>query len=172
MYEKAARVQGDLETIWQALLTTLAANRYVLQSQVPHTSVVAQRGSKVSSLMVGTREGGYQELAVTIMPSGEEFETRFRFSFPSWTITLPSAKKSCNAVVEDFVRMATAAESPAAAAATSCPQCGQPLREGAQFCDNCGASLASSPSPVSVCAACGADLREGAKFCASCGQAV
>jgi hypothetical protein len=47
-----------------------------------------------------------------------------------------------------------------------CPSCGQPVREGAKFCDSCGASLART------CAKCGAALRPGAKFCDSCGTQV
>ena len=44
-----------------------------------------------------------------------------------------------------------------------CPSCGQPVREGAKFCDNCGASLQLT------CPQCGEALRPGAKFCDSCG---
>jgi len=47
-----------------------------------------------------------------------------------------------------------------------CPSCNQPVRAGAKFCDNCGASLAVA------CANCGATLRPGAKFCDSCGARV
>lgn len=57
---------------------------------------------------------------------------------------------------------------PAAApkAQARCPSCNQPVRAGARFCDNCGASL------VLACAKCGAELRPGAKFCDSCGAPV
>lgn len=47
-----------------------------------------------------------------------------------------------------------------------CPSCGQPVRAGAKFCAQCGASL------VQTCAKCGAELRPGAKFCDSCGAPV
>ena len=166
MHEKTVRVRGEIASVWQTLLNTLAANRYQIESQVLHTNVVANRGSKVSSLLSGTKEDGYQELTVTVIPVGEEIEAQFRFSFPSWTMTMPSAKRACNAFVDDFTRMASVA--PAAVAAASCPDCGRPLREGAKFCDNCGAALALP----AVCAECGAALRSGAKFCANCGQAV
>lgn len=44
-----------------------------------------------------------------------------------------------------------------------CPSCNQSVREGAKFCDNCGASL------TLLCAQCGASLRPSAKFCDNCG---
>ncbi len=47
-----------------------------------------------------------------------------------------------------------------------CPSCNQPVREGARFCDRCGASLALT------CAKCGAELRQGAQFCDGCGAPV
>lgn len=51
-------------------------------------------------------------------------------------------------------------------AAAQCPSCGNPVREGARFCDSCGADLAPA------CAECGAALRPGAKFCDNCGAPV
>lgn len=53
-----------------------------------------------------------------------------------------------------------------APAQTLCPSCNQPVREGAKFCDNCGASLTLS------CPECGAALRLDAKFCDNCGAQV
>ena len=47
-----------------------------------------------------------------------------------------------------------------------CPACNEPVREGAKFCDHCGA-----PTEV-ACAKCGANLRPGAKFCDECGARV
>ena len=47
-----------------------------------------------------------------------------------------------------------------------CPSCGHENREGASFCDGCGAPLAA------VCPRCGAQLRPSARFCDSCGQAI
>ena len=53
-----------------------------------------------------------------------------------------------------------------AGSAPVCSQCGQPLRPGAKFCDNCGAPA------VANCPSCGQALRPGAKFCDSCGTPV
>jgi len=166
MYEKTVRVRGEIASVWQTLLDTLVANRYQIESQNPHTTVVANKGSKVSALLVGTQEDGYRDLTVTMIPSGDAVEAQFRFSFPSWTPTMRSAKRSCDALVDDFARMTSVA--PAAVTAASCADCGHPLREGSKFCDNCGTAVALP----AVCAGCGAALRSGAKFCANCGQAV
>ncbi|MCR4407844.1 MAG: zinc ribbon domain-containing protein [Anaerolineae bacterium] len=63
------------------------------------------------------------------------------------------------------VPVAAPAPAPAPSAAR-CPSCGQPVRAGAKFCDNCGAPLQLA------CPQCGAALRPGAKFCDSCGTKV
>jgi len=47
-----------------------------------------------------------------------------------------------------------------------CPSCSHENREGATFCEGCGASLAR------VCSKCQAQLRPSARFCDSCGQGV
>lgn len=47
--------------------------------------------------------------------------------------------------------------------AMKCPSCSKDNREGAAFCDGCGAPLAPK------CANCDAQLRPGAKFCDTCG---
>ncbi len=61
----------------------------------------------------------------------------------------------------------------------ACPNCGKPLRAGARFCGNCGATLpaparpAAPPPPSDTsCPHCGKPIREGARFCGSCGKAV
>jgi class 3 adenylate cyclase len=47
-----------------------------------------------------------------------------------------------------------------------CPSCNHENRQGATFCEGCGASLAL------VCSKCQAQLRSSARFCDSCGQGV
>jgi ribosomal protein L40E len=47
-----------------------------------------------------------------------------------------------------------------------CAKCGADNREGARFCDKCGAKL--SPK----CSSCGAENRSDAKFCYSCGAVL
>jgi class 3 adenylate cyclase/tetratricopeptide (TPR) repeat protein len=44
----------------------------------------------------------------------------------------------------------------------TCPQCQAPRREGARFCEECGARL-------DLCPACGHQTTAGQRFCASCG---
>lgn len=48
----------------------------------------------------------------------------------------------------------------------TCPQCETPLAANAKFCPNCGASL----KPKDKCPKCGAKLLPNAKFCAECGE--
>jgi len=48
---------------------------------------------------------------------------------------------------------------------SNCTKCGQPLKEGANFCAECGA-------PVRRCPGCGEVVKEGAAFCGQCGAAV
>jgi len=47
-----------------------------------------------------------------------------------------------------------------------CPRCQSQNREGARFCEDCGARLELA------CPNCGEGLTPGKKFCASCGTAV
>ena len=47
----------------------------------------------------------------------------------------------------------------------NCPKCGQPLKEGASFCAQCGAA-------VRYCPSCGQMLKDDARFCGGCGAAV
>jgi len=47
-----------------------------------------------------------------------------------------------------------------------CSKCGAENREGARFCDKCGATLSLK------CPSCGAENRPDAKFCDSCGAAL
>ena len=47
-----------------------------------------------------------------------------------------------------------------------CPVCRSPVREGAEFCTQCGAGLRSR------CQACGAALEPTHRFCGACGRAV
>ena len=52
------------------------------------------------------------------------------------------------------------------AAASFCPECGNPVAAGAKFCSNCGAKQQGA----AVCPGCGQPIVPGAKFCANCGQ--
>lgn len=50
----------------------------------------------------------------------------------------------------------------------TCPQCETPLAANAKFCPECGAQLKAQ----SECPACGTALTPGAKFCPECGQKI
>ncbi len=70
---------------------------------------------------------------------------------------------------------------------TTCTNCGNPLREGAQFCPACGSSAVAAEAPAQgyppssavlappqgrACVDCGNPLRDGAQFCPSCGSSI
>jgi hypothetical protein len=57
---------------------------------------------------------------------------------------------------------------PGVSQALICTSCKQPLRQGAKFCDNCGAPAPSSRN----CRSCAKPLRPGARFCDECGTPV
>ena len=56
---------------------------------------------------------------------------------------------------------------------TKCSQCGAENKDGARFCESCGAPLqqANQGNPT-FCPQCGAQLAPGASFCPSCGYRV
>jgi hypothetical protein len=74
-----------------------------------------------------------------------------------------SAQVVPNANVEPFQIPGVAAQAQPEA---HCPVCDTAVRQGAKFCDSCGAKLQQ------MCGKCGKELRAGAKFCDNCGQAV
>src|SRR6267142_2498194 len=45
----------------------------------------------------------------------------------------------------------------------TCPRCQAPAREGARFCEQCGARLATT------CPSCNAEIAQGSRFCGACG---
>ncbi len=60
---------------------------------------------------------------------------------------------------------------PAEAETMPCPACGQAVKVGAKFCENCGHALPQEEKKRH-CAQCGAELAATAKFCAECGTPV
>ncbi len=48
----------------------------------------------------------------------------------------------------------------------TCPRCRAQSREGARFCEQCGARLAQA------CPSCGGEVAAGARFCGACGAAL
>lgn len=172
MYERTVRVKGDVKTVWQNLLDTLAVHRYEIESQSPYTLISTKRGSKLSSLLLEGTTGGFRQLNVTLFPKGEEeFEVQFRFEFPSWAITLPGAKKDCSRMIDEFVQLAEGASEAIVAEEVVCEKCKTSNPVSASFCGECGTKLqlreqrATSP----VCPKCKASLPPGSKFCSECG---
>jgi predicted nucleic acid-binding Zn ribbon protein len=57
--------------------------------------------------------------------------------------------------------------------ARRCVSCDAALREGARFCNACGATQpAPAPERRTFCDMCGRPLDPGTKFCMSCGEPV
>jgi len=50
-----------------------------------------------------------------------------------------------------------------------CPQCGNNVKDDANFCTNCGCAVQKVERR---CASCGTALKDGMKFCPKCGGAV
>ncbi len=61
-----------------------------------------------------------------------------------------------------------------------CSECGARLRQGARFCQVCGAPISAKPKPdrgytkqePNKCTRCGNPLLDGTRFCGKCGQSV
>ena len=49
-----------------------------------------------------------------------------------------------------------------------CPNCGQEIRPGSEFCSNCGARTGGHPMEL-ICAKCGSRSLPGTQFCGECG---
>lgn len=96
----------------------------------------------------------------------DAFQFIDRYMASGGQVTLPPTRGAAFAPQPAPVSKAPAPTTAPAMTGALCPACGKPTREGANFCDNCGARLQSS------CGQCGATLRPGAKFCDSCGAKV
>ena len=55
---------------------------------------------------------------------------------------------------------------------SKCPNCGADVREGAKFCESCGAKMEVESPRKSFCPQCGAEMPAGAAFCSACGYRV
>lgn len=68
---------------------------------------------------------------------------------------------------------APAGATPVAAGTRRCVSCDTALREGARFCNTCGAvQPAPAPERRTFCDMCGRPIEPGVKFCMSCGEPV
>lgn len=54
----------------------------------------------------------------------------------------------------------------------NCSNCGKPLRDGASFCEECGAVILQSPPDPNgqTCPHCGEKLHSASRFCPNCGK--
>jgi hypothetical protein len=170
--QKIVNVTGDADALWQTLLQTLSAHGYEIQAQSRPTQLRAQRGSKLSSLVLEGTKGGFRQLNVELVPQANSVQASFDFQFPSWAITLSATKQECEQLVDEFVRQAGQGAEPGQVTTGAvlsgetryCPSCGVEVAQGAKFCNSCGAALTAK-----TCAKCGAAVRPEAKFCDSCG---
>ena len=54
-----------------------------------------------------------------------------------------------------------------------CGHCGEPLEDGAKFCDACGSKVPDAPPPIPSCPKCGSPLKKATStFCATCGEQI
>jgi len=163
-------VKGDPKTVWDGLITLLAAKKYRIEKLNPYSSFVAKRGSKATSLVVDRKDIGFRELHVEILPQGSDAShVRLEFKFPVWEIPLPAAKKELAELGEE-VAAQLGASAGAHGAGGACPKCKANNRPGAAFCEKCGTKL-EAPHPHS-CPKCKAALAADAQFCSKCGTKV
>jgi ribosomal protein L40E len=166
-------VRGDPKTVWDGLITMLAAKQYRIEKLNPHTSFVAKRGSKATSLVVDKKDIGFRELHVEILPQGSDAsQVRLEFKFPVWEIPLPAAKKELAQLGDELVSQLGAGAPSAGpqAAGVVCAKCKANNRPGAAFCEKCGTKL--EPQGPRSCPKCKAALAADAKFCSKCGTKV
>lgn len=194
MIERTIRIRSNVETAWQHLLRTLAVNNYSVKTQDPCRQIVAERGTKLSSLLLEGTKSGFRILTVTVSPAPKqerEYDFLFRFDFPSWALTLSQTRKDCLAMIEGFVELA---EGKAASPLTSlpvhlssvgfsgsleCQNCRAQNPADALFCANCGAKLHPAATTTNnqvsqelSCDACGASIPPDSKYCANCGKSL
>jgi ribosomal protein L40E len=182
MLVEKVSVGGEMSAVWAHLLTTLQANRYEIDQQIPGTHVSARRGKKLSNLLLSTPRYGFRELDVDLYPSGrspQDTEVTFKFVFPAYGVTWPSIKKDCRELVDQFARRVRSEPAPAAGRAApgglTCAACHSSNPPDARFCRGCGGVLtpavaeppATPPSPR--CEQCQAESPAGAVFCSACG---
>jgi len=169
----AVGVNGDPKRMWDALLLTLANNRYRVEKQTPPTSVLAKRGNKATSLVWESKTTGFRELQVLFVPQGgDAYQVQFTFKFPVWVIPTPQAKKELSGVADAFLaQLGMAAQSASAEGkGVTCPKCKASNRPGAAFCEKCGTKL--EPPGPRTCPKCKAPLSTDAQFCSKCGTKV
>lgn len=51
-----------------------------------------------------------------------------------------------------------------------CPNCGEPVKLNAKFCEKCGAKIEFAEDKKKVCPDCGTPYKQGNKFCEKCGK--
>ena len=177
MLAKSVMVTGQIERIWQILEETLDLGRYEIVKTSPCTHIVAKRGSKLlGAVMSVDLKGGYRDLAVSVAPvsdSPNQYEVKFVFEFPSWTIGTPGAKNDCFQLVDDFASKVSKAKiTPAATnAGVTCAKCKAYILGGTAFCSQCGEKVAAL-KPSGTCSGCGAPQAPGAAFCTACGVKI
>ena len=95
MVVEKVNVGGEMPAVWAHLLTTLQANRYEIEQQIPCSHVSARRGKKLSNLLLSTPRYGFRELDVDLYPSGRnprDTEVTFKFVFPAYGV--PPGRRS------------------------------------------------------------------------------
>ena len=131
---------------------------------------MAEGGGAANPMIVGMGMGMAGQVAAA--PGQAPYQTPEAPNFagaPVSTAGYPAAAAAPPAAPAGPAPAAPTADAQPAApapATVECPGCHAQVRDGAKFCDSCGAKMQAQ------CASCQADLRPGARFCDSCGTAV
>ncbi len=172
-HDRDVLMSGDISTIWDALNTTLVNNGYKITNSVPHKQILAERGSRLVSGVVGGTKGGYRTTEVFLSPEGNS--TRVKFTFKFSALGAGVAYKGAKQEIDDMVQMfqsAIPAQSPTQHQAPQtpsttpqCPKCNKEVSPDFAVCPYCSASLKSA----NTCTNCKKELQPEFTVCPYCG---
>jgi len=184
--EKESRIKGNPEVVWNKLLSTLSMNEYTIKSQIPHTQIVAEKGSRLVSSMIGGTKGGFRTAEIAMNANGQDNLIKFKFTFSAlgagtaWQGAKDEIDKMIGAFEHECSRDAPVPTPPTPAHGQSdstCPKCHKPVNASFAICPFCGNHLKSTCPKCSkevsgefvVCPFCGQNLGQQ-NTCKKCGK--
>ena len=62
--EREVHIKSNLDSVWDILHKTLSSNKYKIKQQTPKTHLIAERGSRLVSGVIGGIKGGIRKFEV------------------------------------------------------------------------------------------------------------